>query len=193
MTVAVDTPQGLRSGSSIREISSQLQDLPGKGGPTPLTEFKGEAVAVDLPGGRTLFALLDESINITSIFEPNDSTPELFVANVAKLGRPDQRGRTVVLSPDNYPRLVTFRGIRDPTSVREVDPADLAASFGPGMRLRRITLETTGDDISAGIRKRLKWLSKYPEPRLDSSYRGSTSPNLAEQLAHGDFFRREAQ
>lgn len=184
MTVEVDTPQGLRSGSSVREISSGLQTIPGKGGPTPSTKFKGEAVAVDLPNGRALFAILEETINVTSIFEPDDRTPELFVANVAKLGRRDQRGRTVVLPPDQYPMLVTFRDINDPTSVQAVEPANLAASFGPGVKLRRITLEITGDGVTSGIEKRLGWL-----PSLHGRYLhgGSTSRDAPLELHGGDF------
>lgn len=183
MTVEVDTPAGPRRGFSVREISSRLQSVPGRGGPTPMTKFKGEAVAVDLPNGRTLFALIDESINVTSIFEPDDRTPELFVANVVKLGRGDQHGRTVVLSADNYPRLVTFRDIRDPTSVQEVDPAHLAASFGPGVRLRRIMLEITGDGVTSGIQKRLP----DPYPNGFFNWDGKTEFRQSEAIAISDF------
>ncbi len=176
MTVEVDTPQGLRSGSSVREISSGLQTVPGRGS-MPMTKFKGEAVAIDLPNGRTLFALLDESINMTSIFEPDDRTAELFVANVAKLARRDQRGRTVVLPPDQYPRLVTFGDINDPISVQAVDPANLAASFGAGMRLKRFTVEITDDPVTDGVEKRLRWLPGLHGSYLDGASIGSAQNN----------------
>lgn len=186
MTVEVNTPQGIKSGSSVHEVSSQLQNLPGKGGPTPLTRFRGEAVAVDLLGGRTLFALLDRNgFDATEHFERYGGTSESFVANVTKLGRRDQRGRTAVLRPDNYPMLVTFRDIDDPTSVQAVEPANLAASFGPGVKLRRITLEITGDGVTSGIEKRL--------PAADSNgffnWDGKSNPNVGGVVGLWDFSR----
>jgi copper chaperone CopZ len=53
-------------------------------------------------------------------------------------------------------------------AVQRVDPANLAASFGPGIRLKRITVEVTDDDVTTGIEKRLRWLSKH---------RGTLKPN----------------
>ena len=65
MTVEVDTPQGLRTASSVIEV--EVSDP----GPNSLpeaginTKVRGEAVAVDLPGGKVLFALLrsDDSVD----------------------------------------------------------------------------------------------------------------------------------
>ena len=54
-----------------------------------------------------------------------------------------------------YPMLVTFTDIDDPSSVQRVDPANLAASFGPGVTLKRITVEVTKDPVTTGIEKRL--------------------------------------
>ena len=58
----------------------------------------------------------------------------------------------------DYPLLVTFADPADPTSVQRVDPANLAASFGPGVTLKRITVEVTNDPVTTGIEKRLGWL-----------------------------------
>ncbi len=87
--------------------------------------------------------------------------------------------------------LVTFGDLDDPTSVEEVDPDDLGATFGEGNSLRRITVQITDDPVTTGIEKRLEWLSEYPEPRLDPEYRGSTNPNLSQSLWHGDFRKGE--
>ena len=58
MTVEVETPEGLRRGSSVYQIwandtTSILPDEAKRDWGS-----KGEAVAVDLPGGKTLFALM---------------------------------------------------------------------------------------------------------------------------------------
>src|SRR4051812_20640408 len=66
MTVEVETPEGVRTGSAVREVRYQ----PGGGGwiaqSRPQWYLRGEAVAVDLPGGRTLYALMagnDRDVN----------------------------------------------------------------------------------------------------------------------------------
>lgn len=96
-------------------------------------------------------------------------------------------GREMV---DNYPYLVTFKDIADPTSVVRVDPDDLAASFGAGYRLKAITVQVTDEPVTVGIVKKLGWLGKHPEPRLqDIPPGGTTTPTFAQSIEHGDFRR----
>ena len=71
------------------------------------------------------------------------------------------------LSSDQYPMLVTFADINDPTTVRRVDPDNLAASFGPGVSLKRITFGITGEDVTDGrIRELLPWIGGCEEPKF---------------------------
>ncbi|MDP3550575.1 MAG: hypothetical protein Q8R81_09275, partial [Novosphingobium sp.] len=58
MTVEVETPEGLKTGFAVREL--EFRDRSGfpLGESRPQIKLRGEAVAVDLGGGRTLFALL---------------------------------------------------------------------------------------------------------------------------------------
>lgn len=89
---------------------------------------------------------------------------------------------------DNYPYLVTFKDIADPTSVVRVDPDDLAASFGAGYRLKAITVQVTDEPVTVGIAERLAWLSKYPEPSLNPQH-SPTDHSVATKIKHGDFRR----
>ncbi len=195
MTVEVDTPQGLRSGSSVIEVrTDQGPRFPGPEAGGVKSRIRGEAVAVDLPRG-TLFALLQS---------PNGRGAESYAW--ALLPRPPTRGDDAEgrranyealgsvqgqaeLQPENYPMLVTFRDLADPTSVEAANPADFASVFGPGYALRRIMVRVTDEPVTSTISEQLRWLGSSPEPRLDRSYRGSTSPSLDQELAHGDFLR----
>jgi hypothetical protein len=56
MTVVVDTPAGRRSGSSVIQVKMRPGGL--LSGYAYVADYHGEAVAIDLPGGRTLYALL---------------------------------------------------------------------------------------------------------------------------------------
>ena len=72
-----------------------------------------------------------------------------------------------LVCPEGAPEwLVTFGDLDDPTSVEEVDPDDLAATFGEGVSLKRITVQMTDDLVTTGIEERLGWLGKIREMNL---------------------------
>lgn len=169
LTVEVVTPLGVRSGSAVREIqyTKALIKLPDSAAVT-VTQ-RGEAVAVDLPKGRTLFALL--SVNPYETLQAgfgDDSSATLDAANADKRvvelealpGRiPDQSG---------YPKLVRFREISDPRTIEVIKANALEDSFGPGIKLKRITLQMTDDPVTNSILKRLP--SFGPETGFDAWY-----------------------
>ena len=205
LTVEVDTPEGLKTGSSVIEVKQRLV----RAGSNPANiaverRVRGEAVAVDLPGGRTLFALLRSDNNIewpTYVMQTlaphiDSETFAQQLDNMLLLEGEIVLPRTFppvghLEERSAYPMLVTFGALDDPTSVEKVDPDDLAVTFGEGVSLERITVQITDDPVTTGIEKRLEWLSEYPEPRLDPEYRGSTNPNLSQSLWHGDFRKGE--
>ncbi len=193
MTVEVDTPQGLRTGSSVYQVSayntgSILPDAAKRD-----WQIKGEAVAVDLPGGRTLFALLRTGAHFTDMMglSMNSLHPDFegtgydVVGVAGDLASGDYPGPAEV-APADYPLLVTFRDMQDPTSVTRVDPANLAASFGPGVRLKRIVVEVTDDDVTSGIEKRLP----KPDPKGFFNWDGKSNPNENNIFFIRDFMRR---
>jgi len=75
--------------------------------------------------------------------------------------------------------MVTFDDITDPATVRRVDPADLAASFGPGVSLKAVTLEITRAPVTEGrVEAVLEWLVAVWPNRLDGQRFGSVQTNL---------------
>jgi hypothetical protein len=63
------------------------------------------------------------------------------------------------LPVEDYPLLVTFTDITDPTTVTRVDPANLSATFGPGVSLTSVTLAVTEDPVTEGrVEAVLGWL-----------------------------------
>lgn len=63
--------------------------------------------------------------------------------------------------------------INDPNSVREVDPANLAATFGPGVSLKRITLEIRDEPVTEGKIECVLgcWLAQGTERKGPPSFR----------------------
>ncbi len=193
VTVEVDTPQGLRSGSSVWETSvSEGSGIPDR---SLHSRQRGEAVAVDLPGG-TLFALLrgaDMNVDYAAgvIGGHLSRHPEAGVPMTNDWAENKKRiikaKPAFELSPDEYPLLVRFRDINDPASVEKVDPADLSASFGPGVRLKRITVSVTDDDVTGGIEQRLRWLPQQRGAFVKLPMTPQYQQPLAARLTEGDF------
>jgi hypothetical protein len=191
LTVEVDTPEGVKTGSSVIEVKQNI----GRSGSSPLhsqiyRHANGEAVAVDLSGGKTLFALLRSDNDIEWAAQvmhrvapkiDGETSDEAF-DNILLIKGTVELPRTfppVAWIPERsaYPMMVTFGDLADPTSVAEVDPDDLAASFGEGVRLKRITVELTDDPVTTGIEERLGWLDEVGRAR------GSLIPNPPKYLS----------
>lgn len=73
--------------------------------------------------------------------------------------------------PSAYPILVTFKNLNDPTSLTAVNSDNLAATFGTGVKLKRITVERTDDKVTMQIEQHLSWL------KLVGQQRGTLIPN----------------
>jgi hypothetical protein len=128
--------------------------------------MRGDATAVDLGGGQFLFAILAyehsqeprstgvialKLLGDENIYQSSDSFKRVQAA----------RGRGPIVLPQKlYPRFMRFRDIKDSTTAELVDPDNLAKSFGPGVRLVRVTIEITDEAVTRGIRNILPWLSR---------------------------------
>jgi hypothetical protein len=161
--IVVETPQGQVTGDSVVQAAAKersgMETLGAGAGTTG--GIQGEAVVVNL-GGKYLFALLDSEdwYKTYSVFA-NDLTRE-GKANYATAGReyPKIKGARPI-PPKLYPTLVTFTDLADPKSVKLVDPANLAATFGQGYRLKSVTLEITDEDVTKErIEKLLPWFTQ---------------------------------
>ena len=188
LTMVVDTPDGPVSGSSVIEVRARFGKL-------PLSDLEvwytviGEATVVEVAPGRYLFALLGGSQHryYRAVREQFQGMPR-----GEWLKRIPQMEGVVTLKPDNYPQLVTFGDLDDPKSVRSADPKNLGATFGPGYRFNKITLEITGERVTKRrIEHVLQWLGAHPEARLGPATGRTTNIPLYSLLSHGEFIRRE--
>ena len=199
LTLAVNTPNGVKRGSSVAEVEFYEVSIPARG---TMHKLRGEALYLDLgPGARPLIALL------TSQLHPKperieswtrDAGPEtrlmcrLYgiapsihyqddIPRLAQMYGPRQ------LAPTDLPDLVTFADINDPKSVIEVNPGDLQ-TLGPDITWNEITLESTDEPLTTGIVQKLPWIPAYFEKnlRLDGAPDHSKR-NLANTLSSFDF------
>ncbi len=190
MTVEVETPEGLKTGSSVIEVrTTNSPAFPGPEAGGTRTRVKGEAVIVDLGEAGLLFALLrgqSGDVDAAGFYAAdtllgirmNTGSAEDRREKIRRLMAVERKGE---IRPNRYPMLVRFRDIDDPTTVERVDPDNLAASFGEGYRLRRITVAITDDRVSEGIEERLDWLGTTVTGYLDGAFSGG-GPELSNIL-----------
>jgi hypothetical protein len=174
LTVEVETPEGVKSASGVMSVH------PDRGySRRGRTSTKGDAVFVDLGGGKNLVALLAHI----------DGTLDLDGMNYVALRAYKAAGRnvsfnemsrmtgTVPVTGALIPILVTFAVSGDPVSARTVPPDDLAAALGKGFRLRGISAEAVpngvwpldfggalGEPVTRGIEAKLAWWNRADNP-----------------------------
>jgi hypothetical protein len=213
LTLVVDTPEGTATGSSVIEHQTIFQDgwLGGMASHMRLGGTRGEGVVVDL-GTRGLLVGLLFPLPADTIAGRRTGAPggyeyhvfaNLYAQAEADSPRSDDKASAHFIDALNRLKpkgdvpfeilgpFVRFGDPNDPKSVERVEPSNLEASFGPGVRLERATIEITDAPLTTGIEKKLPWLDHYAS--LNASLDGDTGSArkviapLAYQLSSGDF------
>jgi len=196
LTIEIDTPDGVRTGSSVIEVTRKdvrwVLIAQGR------YEFqvRGEAVFVDLGGGRNVIALLatgpygqnvDQMISLPIEAYGHYKWDEDAWAHRAKM-----QGLVELKSP-LIPTLVTIADVSDPKSAQVIYGIDsqeiregggalrrvprlavdrFVEKFGPGFRFKRATLEATTDDVTRGIERKIPWIAQMKAQGLASRIDG---------------------
>jgi hypothetical protein len=199
LTLAVNTPNGVKRGSSVVEVTFHDVSFPAKG---TMHKLNGEALYLDLgPGIRPLIALLTNGLprkydggigwsaeagpDTRLMLKPRQAPSQDFMDDVPRIARMRVPHKIV---PVDLPDLVTFADANDPKSVIEVDRNDLQASLGPNVNWNEISLESTDAPLTKGIAHNLPWIPAYFEKnlRLDGTKYGS-GRELANRLDWWNF------
>lgn len=182
LTVEVETPTGVKTGSSV--IETTLQNNHGvTWAPMEARKFtsyvRGEAVFVDLGEGRHVIALLAMGKRLQGDPDFRKIVPGSLgvrwwdpAAVLPSLSDAAGRRAVIEVPSELLPTLVTFRDLGDPATAEIIEPDTFDFVFGPGYDLRRVTvqlvpmgwwplnaLELYGVSVTRGIEQRLPWVS----------------------------------
>jgi hypothetical protein len=164
LTVEIETPDGVKVGSAVTEVS-WWENRFFKDGAAFQSEIKGEAAVVDLGNGRYLFALLghaDDSGYMAGLAPRIIVDRDGLAWSLEAIKRAEGLSGRLEVPSKHFPMLVTFTDINDPKSVKEVDPANLGATFGAGYALKSIALEVTDEAVTEGkIETVLGWTKTH--------------------------------
>jgi hypothetical protein len=182
MTVTVETPEGIKTGSAVREVERyRVFNLTTKWG-RRFRLVKGEAVIIDLGKRGNLFALLSGSVwgdYGTDVLVRN--IPDFYNAKV---------GTIVALPLTQLPTLVYFKDLNDPMTVGLITPVgsqDITNSqgrpekavlniFGAGVKISGLSIEITDEPVTGIIEAKLPWLSRLRGTYLDGRMDSARSP-----------------
>jgi hypothetical protein len=181
LTLSLDTPDGVKTGCNVVEINAFDVVIPARGIGHKTT---GQALYVDLGAGRRpLIALLTRIRRATDPWPTfpgwgEDAPGEALANKCLGAKKPEDLineveatrkcGRPVAITTADLPDLVTFADVNNPKSVMFVDPNDLAATLGPGVSWRSMTLQATDEPLTKGIDEHLPWVRGY-DPNIQIS------------------------
>lgn len=205
VTMTVQAPDGILSASSVgRMLVSEKVSLGIAEAGGINSDFEGEAVVVALPKGQFLFSLITGA-NSFSLKAFSD-VPGVRRKADGSYAQWDESAKQIqslkgagAFPPEHFPMLVAFGDINDPASVKEVDPNNLAATFGPGYSLKSITLEITDEPVTEGeVEKVLGWIENHrlwlrpPSMRLGEGLHPASQVLQIEKLSKSDFIRNKS-
>jgi hypothetical protein len=124
-------------------------------------ELNGEAIPVDLGDGRYFIATMSRrdrccrAESYTYVLRNGGDNGKNY-----KEGGYLKNTKSWVTKPEAYPLFITFADMNNPRTVAEVDPANLAATFGDGWRFGALNVEQVAyQPITKGrIDPLLPWL-----------------------------------
>ncbi len=161
MTIEVQTPDGVKSGSAVTSVSWWRNHIFKDGAPFKYN-YEGEAAVVDLGQGRFLFALLSpENLHSYTASVVLDIVAERDGLNrsIEAIKRTQELTGQVEVPKKHFPTMITFIDVKNPNTAAPVDPDDLSAMFGNGYSLKSVTLEITEERQTDGrVAEVLPWI-----------------------------------
>lgn len=174
LSVEVETPEGHKQASGLLSVHlNRSYGGSGTGSSGPRT--RGDAVVIDLGGGKAVVALLAAGTDAPSFDEPSFLAMRAIQAAgnyVAFREVKNFAGAAPVPVPvELMPALLAFTDTKNPASARRVSHGDLEAALGKGYRLRGISVAVVangfwpidfggalGEPITRGIVETMPWL-----------------------------------
>jgi hypothetical protein len=173
LTIEIETPDGVRSGSSVIEVTRRdvTWILIAQG--RHEFDVRGEAPFVDLGANRHVIAIMahgPRAENVSQMISLPIEAYGYYKWDEAAWSHHAKMKGPVELTPPLIPTLVTFSDSADPKSAKvvygvhvtrsrrtpRVEVVDrLTEQFGPGVRFKRGLLETTTEPLSSHIEAKL--------------------------------------
>jgi hypothetical protein len=179
LQVEIETPDGVKSSANVYSVTPNRSYGGSNSGESAGPKTRGDALFVDLGGGRNVVALLAVGTAPTDLDATNYIAMRAFTAAGRKVQFRDMKKTTamtpVAVPAENAPVLVSFKDVSDPKSARRLTADNAQELLGAGYKLHNVTVSTTangfwpidfggalGEPVSHGIEDKLPWLKGEP-------------------------------
>lgn len=187
MTVTVETPEGLKTGSAVREVKVDAGGLKLTPEMGPSVEVIGEAVVVDLGKRGVLFALMRGAMHGVDYAKSIPFDAFLYAGGGATREGIEHyrhlKNAKAVLEPEQYPTFARYKIKNDPSTaeiVYQIEYYDghneqgkstgtharikdnLEDAFGVGVKINQITIEMTDDPVTVEVQRYLPSPDRKP-------------------------------
>lgn len=191
LTINIETPEGIKSGSTIQEIYYPPADSKNIHNPANQGIARGEAAYIDLGQRGVMVAIMQDPSNARERFKLLIRNVFPTVPTVYDLSRfqemlkhyNDIRNVKDEVQPWLYPTLVGFRDINDPKTIeliyqrkhgsvrdmQEVETDRLEEFYGKGVKIQNMTLEMTDDPLEWKLDDKLNWIETMDEKDITHS------------------------
>jgi hypothetical protein len=154
------------TGSGVVRVTSRLKIVCIVGVSCVKYWRRGEAFPVRFSDNNTIFVMLAVADSTSGTA---GAWPTVTFNEMTRHGRKiSELPHTPFIVPEKYmPTIVHFDDLSDPTSVQVVDPQNVSATVGQGIRLKSMTIEITDDPVTWGLEETLPWVltTKRADPK----------------------------
>jgi hypothetical protein len=158
MTVEVDTPDGVVTGSNVVEVTWILGAYRAADGSSSDLKARGEAIALEVRPDKLLFVSIASAAYIPSGLYHGLGRAMPTSAGAADILK-QPIGQKTEIPRQLRPDLLSFDDLTNPSSIRLLEHDDLDGFFGEGVRLKSIKLELTDEPVSSSsVGTLLRWL-----------------------------------
>ena len=160
MTVEVETPEGVKTGSSVIEVHTEQFNSWNIGGYTGNTTTKGEGVIVELDKDKTLFVHYYDADHILSdilqyVFpmlgvDEKAKKTAFHIYNIREIRKyygtlKNSKGE---VSEKKFPTMLAVINKDNQDDIRMVNSENMEEVFGEGIKLKRVVIEMTQNAVT---------------------------------------------
>jgi|GEM_PF-2703344 len=192
LTIEIEKNGQIFSGSSVVYVfwnKNIMHSMLGMG-PAWHSTVIGESTIVKLPDNKYLLALLNYPAKGHSNYAANIATRAILKTTKIYHSKKEfisvlasRAISPITLQTKNYPPMISFKNIEDPSSVVKIRPSkNIRTVIDPNIEIKKITLEITFDPITKGnLEKHIDWL-KIVYGNLKPSTKRSMSKLSPEEI-----------
>ena len=154
ITVNVQTPEGIKSGSTVRLVKDQerkyqLINLPESTSPPSIY---GEAVVVDLGAKGKLFGLINSN-SYRELFAatPHGTSGSATIEGIKYYNSLEVGNKYYLKIKGYWPDFVMFEDLSDPMSIKAVNKENISEQLGAGYSIYNIEIEVVDEPFTYNV------------------------------------------